>query len=123
MPKVRLEIPLSLPIRIFGPAASKDVEALIDTGATYMVVSREDAVRIGYEPWKAPTAAVGTGAGLIDAPLISLDRVEILGLSRRRVKAIVKDLTDVGIAAGVGWSFLRHFRMTFDPKRRTFEIT
>ena len=122
MPRARLEIPLSLSIRITGPRATKDVDALIDTGATHMLISWDDALYLGYEPWKSATVSVGTGGGVIDAPEILLDRVELLGLRRTKVKAIVKDLTDVGIAAVVGWSFLRHFRMTFDPKRRSFEI-
>jgi len=117
-----LEIPLSLPITVTGPRASRDFEALIDTGATYMVISWEDALRLGYEPQQAPTVPVGTAGGVVDAPLIEVHSVELLGLRRTGVETIVKDLTDVGIAAVVGWSFLRYFRMTFNPKKMTFAI-
>jgi len=123
MPRVRLEIPLSLPVTVCGPKASRDLEALIDTGATYMVISWEDAIRLGYEPWRAPTVQVGPAGGIMDAPLLKVDSVGLLGLRRTKVETIVKDLTDVGIAAVVGWSFLRYFRMTFDPEAMTFEIT
>jgi hypothetical protein len=34
----------------------------------------------------------------------------------------VKDLTDVGVDAIVGWSFLRHFKFSFDSKDGIFEI-
>ena len=53
-------IPPIFPVRIGGPKAVKDVDAIIDTGSTYCVVSFDDAVGMGYEPWRAITVPVGT---------------------------------------------------------------
>ena len=84
MAEFSVEIPVSLPMHVVGPKASRDFETLVDTGSTYVVISWEDAVRLGYEPWKAPRAPIGTGSGMIEAPLIELNRVEVLGFKREK---------------------------------------
>ena len=115
-------IPPIIPVRIGGPKAVKDVDAIIDTGSTYCVVSFDDAVGMGYEPWRAITVPVGTAGGAIEAPLINIEFVTVLGYRVENVETIVKDLTDVGVDAVVGWSFLRHFKFSFDSEDGIFEI-
>ncbi|MBC8521787.1 MAG: clan AA aspartic protease [Candidatus Syntrophoarchaeum sp.] len=118
----KIGIPPIITIQIGGPEAVKDVDALIDTGSTYCVISLEDAVGMGYEPWRAATVPVGTAGGMISAPLIKIGFVKVLGFKIENVETIVKDLTGVGIDAVVGWSFLRHFKFSFDSEDGIFEM-
>lgn len=56
------------------------VYSVIDTGASFCSVSWEDAVSLGYEPSKPPeTKPIVTASGIIEAPVIVLDCVEVLG--------------------------------------------
>ncbi len=118
----KIGIPPIVPIQVGSQKVVKDVDALIDTGSTYCVISLEDAVGLGYEPWKAITIPVGTAGGTITAPLLKIGFVKVLGFKIENVEALVKDLTEVGVDAIVGWSFLRHFKFSFDPEEGIFEI-
>lgn len=66
------------------------VTVLIDTGATKVVMSYEDADRIGLKPfsldYKAP---VSTANGIVRAAPVTLDRVEISDIQVRDVEALV----------------------------------
>ena len=77
---------------------------------------------MGYEPWKAITIPVGTAGGMITVPLLKIGFVNVLGFKIEYAEALVKDLTEVGVDAIVGWSFLRHFKFSFDPEEGIFEI-
>jgi len=118
----KIGIPPIITIQIGGPNAVKDVDALIDTGSTYCVISLDDAVGIGYEPWKAADVPVGTASGMITVPLIKVGFVKVLGLEIMNVETLAKDLTDVGVGAVIGWSFLRNFKFSFDSEDAVFEI-
>ncbi len=47
--KVSINIPPLIPIRIGGSKAQKEVDALVDTGSTYLVISWENALDMGYD--------------------------------------------------------------------------
>lgn len=122
MPKLSLQIPTFLNIRIGGPKSIKGFNALLDTGSTYVVVSWEDAIELGYEPWRSPEVQVGTVGGRINAPVVVLDYVEMLGFRVERVEALVKDISEIGINSLIGWSLLKHFKTLLDPKHGILEI-
>lgn len=118
-----LTIPPIIPVRFKGPKGTKEVDALIDTGASYVILSWKDAVHLGYNPRDASSVRVATAAGFISIPEITLHSVEILDLKRQKVKALVKDLSDTGIQAILGWSFLDRFTLKIDPKKKILEIS
>ena len=120
--KIRIKIPPVIPISLSGPRAIKELDALLDTGSTYVIISWEDALELGYEPTKAPEVPVATGGGMITAPLIVLESMELLGLKRNKVKALVKDLTETGIDAIIGWSFLDNYSFRINAKRKSLEF-
>lgn len=123
--KVRypLTIPPIIPVRFKGPRGTKEVDALIDTGASYVILSWEDALHLGYNPKLAPSVRIATAAGFISIPEITLQSVDILDIKRQKVKALVKDLSDTGIQAILGWSFLDKFTIRMDSKKKILEIS
>lgn len=117
-----IRVPPIIPIQIGGLTATMDVDALIDTGATYCVISLDDAIGMGYEPWKDIAVSVATASGTITVPLIRVRFTRVLGFEIEDVETLVKDLEGVGVNAIVGWSFLRHFKFGFDLQQGVFEI-
>ena len=107
----------------YGPYGVKDVDALIDTGATYCVVSHEDVLHLGYNLTEATHVPVATAGGLIRAPQLTVTAIEVLGFRRLRVPALVKDLEGSGVKALIGWSFLDRFRLIIDAKRKWLELS
>ncbi|MEW6104359.1 MAG: hypothetical protein AB1630_11200 [bacterium] len=49
MIEIFARIPPFVSIQIGGRKATKDFDALLDTGSTYVIVSWEDAIDLGYE--------------------------------------------------------------------------
>jgi predicted aspartyl protease len=65
---------------------------------------------------------VGTAGGRINAPIVVLDYVEMLGFRVEKVEALVKDISEIGINSLIGWSLLKHFKTFLDPKESILEI-
>lgn len=120
--KVKIDIPPIVPMRLKGSKAEKELDALLDTGSTYVIISWEDALEMGYDPSRAPETQIATGGGMIKAPLIVLDSVEVFGFKKTKVEAVVKDLTEVGIDSVLGWSFLEDFTILIDSKKGILEM-
>jgi len=123
--KVRLavSIPPVVPVRFSGPRDTKEIDALLDTGATYCILSWDDALDLGYEVAKASHIPVATAGGLIHVPRITVAAIEVLGFRRVRVPTLVKDLSESGLEAIIGWSFLDRFRLTIDARRKRLELS
>lgn len=66
------------------------ITVLIDTGATKVVMSYEDAEHIGLKPFSLDfRAAVSTANGTVRAAPVTLGRVEIANIQVRDVEALV----------------------------------
>ena len=100
----------------------KELDALVDTGSTYVILSPDDAEDLGYRLSHARTTPVITAGGIIHAPLITIATIAVPGFRRQRVPALVKDVSSSGIEAILGWSFLNRYRLTIDARRRWCEI-
>lgn len=100
------------------------VFAVIDTGASFCSISSEDAISLGYEPANlVETKPIVTANGIIEAPIVSLDCVEVLGKKATGVAAIVHNLPEKsGVEALIGISFLKHFRLVMDFPKQAFSI-
>ena len=101
----------------------KEVDALLDTGASYCMLTENDATDLGDAVTRARRITVATAAGLIRIPRIHLMAIEVLGFRRIRVPVLVKDLAESGLKAIIGWSFLDRFRLTIDARRRYLELS
>ena len=75
---------------------------MVDTGATAVALTREDAQRAGLQLGPERSVARGVG-GLVEVIPVTIDRISIGGLEARHVRAAVVDDLDVSL---LGQSFL-----------------
>jgi clan AA aspartic protease (TIGR02281 family) len=93
---------------------------LVDTGATFCVLTNATAGRLGLTSSAfARTVTVHTASGTIEAPLISIDLIEVAGAKARSVEAVIHDVPGLSSAVGglLGLSFLNRFKVQLDPAR------
>jgi len=122
--------PLDFPIvvrrfRLLGPAGTREIDAALDTGAGYTVIAWDAAKDIGYDPASSDTRVpLVTANGVIEAPLIVIDRIELQDLEVEAVEVVCHDIPEItGIEGLIGLSFLKHFRTLIDYPAGILEIT
>jgi aspartyl protease family protein len=68
------------------------VEFVVDTGASDIVLSRRDALRVGLDPETlAYTGIASTANGQVRTAPVRLDRVDLGGISDTGLRAVVND--------------------------------
>jgi aspartyl protease family protein len=76
--------------RVEGSIDARHVDFVVDTGATMMALTAQDAATLGIHPAASDyTIAVRTANGTVRAAPVTLNRVEIGGISIRDVSAMV----------------------------------
>ena len=78
------------------------IRFLVDTGASVVALTPEDARRAGIEAGDERTVARGAGGEISVAPVV-IDRIELGSLDRSDVRAVVADAIPVSL---LGQSFL-----------------
>jgi clan AA aspartic protease (TIGR02281 family) len=114
-----LETPIILRrVRLEGPAASREVDMVLDTGAVYTAISWEVAKDLGYDPAGSPERVpIITANGVIEVPKLTVRRVAFRELAVEQVEVICHDIPELAEIEGlIGLSFLRHFRVVVDFK-------
>ena len=87
-----------------------DVTVVVDTGASFVALSYEDADAAGLRPQSLTyDAPVLTANGAIKAARVSLRSVEIDGVRVRDVEGMVLPAGAIGVSL-LGMSFLSHLR-------------
>jgi len=91
---------------------------VVDTGASYTVISRATARELEIDLEKQlPMIPFQTANGVIVAPLVTLESVEVGGIQVKDLTVAVHDaFPDSGIAGLLGLNFLSHFRMDIDTQ-------
>lgn len=117
---LRLSCPPILAITVKGPVRQKQIEALLDTGASYNVISVEDARDLGYNLDAVDKVKINMAGGHLKVPVIKLQKMSLLGFSKSRVSTMVLSMKNSHIRAVIGWSFLKYFYFSFEPKRNAF---
>ena len=79
------------------------IRFLVDTGASMVVLTREDAQRAGIQLPSARAMAMGVG-GPIEVIPVTLDRIAVGGIEARGVEAAIADETPVSL---LGQSYLQ----------------
>lgn len=83
-----------------------EIRTVFDTGASAVVLTNEDARRVGIDvDGLSYTVAVSTANGMGKAAVVNLSRVEVGAIERRNIRAFVaeKDALDTSL---LGMSFL-----------------
>ena len=81
------------------------IRFLIDTGATVVVLRRDDAQRAGLQLPSERAMAMGVG-GPVEVTPVVLDRVAIGGIEARGVQAAVAEAQDLPVSL-LGQSYLQ----------------
>jgi len=120
--KQRLEHPglVELPISSHGRAINVDVRLnnapqrfhfILDTGASFTAISMKVAQQLGITiSADHPTVQISTANGLIQAPMVTLNAVNLQGALVEQVSAVVLDELN-GFDGLLGLSFLSHFNI------------
>lgn len=101
--------------RVSGPV-------LVDTGASYCVLTRATARRLGLRPIASSAVPVVTANGEVSAGLVTLESVTIDDARLARVDAVIMDAVEPPLVGIIGLSFLRNFRYSVDHGARIFRL-
>jgi aspartyl protease family protein len=90
--------------------AGRDIDFMVDTGASLVIMRESDAAKIGIHPMRSEfTHRVSTANGTIKAAPATLDRIEIGGITVFDVQALV--LPDEALRQNLlGMSFLTRLK-------------
>ncbi len=96
---------------------------ILDTGATYITINRIAAETLRVQGGGGQVH-LSTASGVIQAPLILLDEVDVGGAVSRNVTAVVHDLPNAppAIVGLLGLSFLERFRISLDLTSRVLVL-
>jgi clan AA aspartic protease (TIGR02281 family) len=121
--RLRPDQPVLLYVTIAGDRGTREVLSVLDTGADFVLIPTEDALRLGYDLAKAPRLPITTANGIIEAPKIILREVSIGSLRAENVEALCYDMPGAHVSALLGLSLLRHFKITLDFPALALEIS
>ena len=124
--KANLDIPIILRrVRINGPIGIRETDMILDTGAVYTVISWDVVKDIGYDPAVSERRTpIITANGVIEAPLVTVESMELAELRAEKVDVICHDIPEMtGIEGLLGLSFLQHFRTLIAFTTGVLEIT
>jgi clan AA aspartic protease (TIGR02281 family) len=99
---------------------------LVDTGATYCVLTKVAADRLGLASSPVSTMVkLTTASGTIEAPLITVDLIQIGGAEARSVEAVIHDMPKFpsAVAGLLGLSFLNQFKVEIDREEGVMLLT
>ena len=95
---------------------------LVDTGASYCVLTRAVARQLGLVARSADSVPVATANGQVTADLVTLDSVQIDDARLAEVDAVVMDAVEPPLVGIIGLSFLNHFRYSVDHSEGTIQL-
>ncbi len=105
--------------------ARTPADFVVDTGAAYTLISRAKArqLDIDLDDESLPHISLQTANGIVTAPLVHLDSIEIGGLQVKNLTAAVHDVfSDPEVSGLLGLNFLSHFRMDIDTDHHLLHL-
>ena len=96
---------------------------LLDTGASYCVITPATARRLGLDREDATRAiTLATPTGEIEAPLMTLKSIEVANARAGQVSVVVYPAVEEPLAGILGLSFLSQFEFAVDARRRVLKL-
>jgi clan AA aspartic protease (TIGR02281 family) len=95
---------------------------LVDTGASYCVLTRATARRLGLRPRASTAVPVVTANGEVAAGLVTLSSVKIENARLAYVDAVIMDAVEPPLVGIIGLTFLRNFRYSVDHSAGIFRL-
>lgn len=120
----RSEPLIVLPVGLEGKSAKYIVNMALDTGATFVMIPRDVAERLGYDPATCEERIAITTASTVESvPLIVLKEINVLGHSLKKIKVVIHDLPPKSRVDGLlGLSFLTNFNLKLMFKEGYLEL-
>ena len=87
---------------------------LVDTGASYCVLTRGTARKLGLGVRERRRIPVATANGQIEAPFVELTDIRLEGAKLSGVDAVVMDAVDPPLIGIIGLNFLAQYRFSVD---------
>lgn len=102
-----------------GYINGKKISFIIDTGATYVSISEEDAQRLGIQDYRRPNNAISmrTANGTTESYKVRLNSIQLGDLEARNIEAVIGGNT--GGFVLLGNAFLRHFNLKMSSEQLT----
>ncbi len=96
---------------------------LIDTGASYCVLTRSTARKLGIVPRRSRrTIPVATANGRVDADLVEIEAIQIQRARLAGVDAVIMDAVEPPLIGIIGLNFLTQFRFSVDLAQGTLRL-
>jgi clan AA aspartic protease (TIGR02281 family) len=95
---------------------------LIDTGASYCVLTRGTAEKLGLKRRADRTIPVATANGQVDADLVEIEAVELRGARLSGVDAVIMDAVEPPLIGIIGLNFLTRYRFSVDLAEGTLRL-
>jgi clan AA aspartic protease (TIGR02281 family) len=95
---------------------------LVDTGASYCVLTRKTMRKLGLPRKSRRTIPVVTANGQVDAELVEIDAVQLRRTRLARVDAVVMDAVEPPLIGIIGLNFLTQFRFSVDLAQGTLRL-
>ncbi|OGQ78335.1 MAG: hypothetical protein A3F90_01785 [Deltaproteobacteria bacterium RIFCSPLOWO2_12_FULL_60_19] len=97
---------------------------IVDTGASYTTISQATARQLDIDLEKDyPILHFQTANGVIQAPLVSLQSIEVGGLKLKDISVAVHDVfPDPAVTGLLGLNFLSQFRVDIDNKNSLLNL-
>lgn len=113
-----------VPAIIVGPKNAHTINLILDTGATYTLISPEILLRIGADPaGTTDKQAITTASGIEFVSFLKVPFIKALGVERNDVEVCAHSLPSNMPARGLlGLNFLRHFNVHLNFLERKLEI-
>ena len=96
--------------RVRGAINSQYVSFLVDTGASVVAMSSQEAGRLGLDYQRGQRGQVQTAQGTADSYFVIIDRVSVAGITAHNVQAAIID-GSYPVEILLGMSFLRQVSM------------
>lgn len=96
---------------------------VLDTGASLVMLPYQLAKQIGIKIDPTKTVEITTASTVEISPFVSIPKMSVLGKTATNVPCLIRDLPRTSEADGLlGLSFLRHFKLTLDFKKRILSL-
>lgn len=109
---------------LHGPAGTKVLNLLVDTGSTYTIAASEALESIGCSPAESREhLRIVTGSGSIVAPVVNVPRFQCLGHEVKGIKIVAHTLPSDSAVDGLLWmDFLQKFKAVINTDTGVLEV-
>jgi clan AA aspartic protease (TIGR02281 family) len=95
---------------------------LVDTGASYCVLTRRTARQLGLAARPRRTIPVATANGRIDAGVVAIAAIELQDAHLADVDAVIMDAVEPPFIGIIGLNFLTRFRFSVDSTQGVLRL-